>query len=474
MAIGMPSNMQGDLFSRGFPKYNESYYFFSISKDQATEFTKKLAVLVKNEEISTLEKVLADWGLIESHKSTIFPLSNALIAFSMAGLEIIQKGLPNNKLQLDIVKNSDPAFAGGMKKDGTNLNDPEPKEWHPLFRSESIHGLLKVAGSSADQVETKLNRIKGLLGHPTVIADIEAQSLPASVNSRVDGQVREKFKGKEHFGFRDGISQPLLKGIDKTDAITNNPYMVTPRRAIIVGKESLPGGLTGGYVARPGWMLDGSFLVFRKFEQDVGKFQELTSEFKSASCISADQFGARLMGRWQSGAPYVRSPGSDPGFDPKGENSNEFTFASPKGCALAAHIRKTNPRDDGEVTPFKRIVRNGIPYGTDYADDKTGKRGLLFACYQSSIENGFQEIQTTWANKVKFPRDSHNDNEAGHDPFIGQPAKDEQFRTTLFDENNAIVTTKIGGLIPKLVTLQGGEYFFAPSISALLGELGSA
>jgi hypothetical protein len=47
-------------------------------------------------------------------------------------------------------------------------------------------------------VKTKLDRIKGLLGHPTVIADIAAQSLPASVNSRVDGQVRPgKFKGKE-------------------------------------------------------------------------------------------------------------------------------------------------------------------------------------------------------------------------------------------------------------------------------------
>jgi hypothetical protein len=85
-----------------------------------------------------------------------------------------------------------------MKKDGPNLNDSEWKDWDPLFQSQSIHGLLKVAGSSADQVKTKLERIKGLLGHPTVIADIEAQSPPASVNSRVDGQVREKgFKGKE-------------------------------------------------------------------------------------------------------------------------------------------------------------------------------------------------------------------------------------------------------------------------------------
>jgi hypothetical protein len=96
MATGKPSNMQGDLFSRGFPKYNESYYFFSISNDPATvtEFTKKLAVLVKNKEISTLEKVLLDWKEVEAHKGTIYPVSHALIAFSMAGLRRVS--LPTN------------------------------------------------------------------------------------------------------------------------------------------------------------------------------------------------------------------------------------------------------------------------------------------------------------------------------------------------------------------------------------------
>lgn len=95
-------NMQGDLFSRGFPKFNETYYFFSITSDKEKEkkFTQALVELGKKE-ISTLEKVLADWDAIDrakvtdaaakardpNAKETIVNVSNALIAFSQAGLK---------------------------------------------------------------------------------------------------------------------------------------------------------------------------------------------------------------------------------------------------------------------------------------------------------------------------------------------------------------------------------------------------
>ncbi|KAH0556984.1 hypothetical protein GP486_005228 [Trichoglossum hirsutum] len=58
-------------------------------------------------------------------------------------------------------------------------------------------------------------------------------------------------------------------------------------------------------------------------------------------------------------------------------------------------------------------------------------------------------------------------------PFHWSAGQDEQLQTTLFDENNKAITPRFGDL-PKQITLEGGENFFAPSISALLGELGSA
>ena len=52
---------------------------------------------------------------------------------------------------------------------------------------------------------------------------------------------------------------------------------------------------------RPGWMVEGSFLVFRKLEQNVQGFLDLTDKFASGASANADQFGAKLMGRWKSG-----------------------------------------------------------------------------------------------------------------------------------------------------------------------------
>ena len=117
--LNFRNNVQGDLFSRGFPKIHETYYFFSIIAGKEKEFTQKLAVLGKSGQISNLTKVLADWKKIDSRpQGAIIDVSNALIAFSMKGLEKIQAGLGGTGLQLASLKESDPAFDAGMATDG--------------------------------------------------------------------------------------------------------------------------------------------------------------------------------------------------------------------------------------------------------------------------------------------------------------------------------------------------------------------
>ena len=84
----------------------------------------------------------------------------------------------------------------------------------------------------------------------------------------------------------------------------------------------------------------------------------------------------------------------------------------------AAHIRRTNPRDDLEVPPDgtepisvepSRIMRRGIPFGPELTvhEQATGvtehDRGLLFVCYQSSLVNGFQKLQQG-ESLMKFER----------------------------------------------------------------------
>ena len=87
MAAVNLDNIQGDLFSRGFPKINETYYFFSIVPGKEKDFSKALAALGKSGQISSLRKVLADWVQVDgAAKGDIVPLSNALIALSKKGL----------------------------------------------------------------------------------------------------------------------------------------------------------------------------------------------------------------------------------------------------------------------------------------------------------------------------------------------------------------------------------------------------
>lgn len=83
-----------------------------------------------------------------------------------------------------------------MAQDGPDhLFDPPAADWDPLFNTTPIHGILKIAAESQESVDSKMDDIKRILGHPNVIADIPASSLPTAQNSRLDGQVRPKEEG---------------------------------------------------------------------------------------------------------------------------------------------------------------------------------------------------------------------------------------------------------------------------------------
>lgn len=93
-------DIQGDLFNRGFPKFNEVYYFFHINTNKEKDFSRNVKKLVTGEDkhISSLRKVLDDWKGVDAAaqhnrkiddpaKKEIVPTLNALIAFSKAGLD---------------------------------------------------------------------------------------------------------------------------------------------------------------------------------------------------------------------------------------------------------------------------------------------------------------------------------------------------------------------------------------------------
>lgn len=88
--------------------------------------------------------------------------------------------------------------------------------------------------------------------------------------------------------------------------------MVTDQNIIMV--TSKPPGTQDGIEAdpkkRPSWMVGGSFMAFRKLEQDVQRWIDLVNKFAEGGCKDAEHCGAKLMGRWRSGEDPKPSPAS--------------------------------------------------------------------------------------------------------------------------------------------------------------------
>lgn len=160
---------------------------------------------------------------------------------------------------------------------------------------------------------------------------------------------------------------------------------------------------------RPAWAKDGSFLAFRFLQQlvpEFDRFLELNApQVNDPAANTAELLGARLTGRWKSGAPIQVTPFKDDpklAADPKRNNVFTFDKGNQDKCPFASHVRKMNPRGDidtkTDINPH-RVIRRGIQYGPEVNDlekkqHKTEKdRGLLFVSYQSSLGRGFQFLQ---------------------------------------------------------------------------------
>jgi len=311
---------------------------------------------------------------------------------------------------------------------------------------------------------------------------------------------------KEHFGWRDGISTPIIDGFGGKDAVSASWTAPFPAGEFVLGYkneyeaytesptvalEDDPDGLLPVTPDKTAKDLgrNGSYLVYREMTQDVPAFWKYLADNSREAPIaerarSAIELGAKMVGRWPGGAPLISSPRAD---DPRHAQHNAFTYYDRDrvgiSCPLGAHIRRANPRDhlpsdhdDEDSVQMVRkhqMIRRGRAFGPPLASSMEprdflatppdGKeRGLHFICLVGHIGRQFEFVQRAWINSPNFAalfKDA--------DPIIGvhRPSTDPN-ASDEFTCPTALVRRKYKGLT-QFTQLVGGAYFFLPGIQAL-------
>jgi Dyp-type peroxidase family len=441
-----------------------------------------------------------------------------------AGLAVSAGGL--RLLGIDPATLGDPAFAAGLWQRSGLLGDPVG------------------AGVDGDRRGWVVGGDEASTPHAFVVlggeAEAELDEWVAALQQDPDGAVGFSQRGvvldgaKEHFGFRDGVSQVGIRGrlstaaqhfltrrwIDPADerarawARPGQPLVWPGQFVFGYPRQDRSAELDPGPVASvPKWAVDGSLLVFRRLRQDVRRFREFTAaESDRLRAIpgfeewAQDRFEAALVGRWADGSALMRAQRSpDPAavddmlavnYFHYGEQTTSVNVCADPAvagegldvalaagelrevggapgdaagvrCPRFAHVRKVNPRDrttdqgGREATLPIQVLRRGITWGNPYQPDEpegAGDRGLLFMCWQTSIENQFELLTARWMNQDKAPEVLAV---SGHDVLVGQaPVRRCAFRGA--DGRTERVEATARWIVPT-----GGGYFFAPSLPAL-------
>jgi Dyp-type peroxidase family len=406
------------------------------------------------------------------------PLLN--VAFTHAGLLAI--GLDAAlcaRFSTPFVQGSDDEYRARVNGD---VGDSAPGQWAWGSNRSPVHVLLLVYAKTRASVTAYAERYVA-----------EAARVGLELVQSLEGTTLAD--RKEHFGFRDGIAQPVVEGSGRAEVEGNT----IAAGEILLGHKDGYGNVSPSPLSSCGFAFghDGSYLVFRQLAQDVPAFWRYCAEQQGSE--RAIQVASKLVGRWPSGAPLVRHPDKDPN-DARFIDEDDFSYLASDGdndrygarCPFGAHVRRTNPRDwqlgespeeSRRLSNLHRIVRRGRPYGRPLLESmspvglieaakstngsaREAERGLQFLCFNASIERQFEFIQQQWCNNPKFAGLNSD-----ADPLLGlrRPAPELGTDPASF----AVQSDVKRGLaarctaLPQFVRVVGSAYFFMPSLAAV-------
>ncbi|MCW3099973.1 MAG: hypothetical protein JWL77_5591 [Chthonomonadaceae bacterium] len=507
------SNIQGNIFG-GFSKDHRIMLFLQFTdaakarvwmKGMACNISSSEEVLAFNDLFKLIRKSKGIEGVVRATWTNIAFTSSGLKALGVPDFEINQ--FPD-------------AFRQGMAARANRIGDVDrnaPTHWVGPFGAPErpVHAVLIVDSDIASDLDPSIAGTTLAQYKKSIDDTVGAVKI---VYSQV-GATRVDQPGHEQFGFKDGVSQPGIRGVDLPDDPLNDPNQGHPGQDLLHpgefvlgyptqigtpdpladGPNPLPGPIS---MNGPRWSKDGSFAVFRRLKQDVKGFRDNVDKLAHTLDWHKDLAGASLVGRYASGCPLERlksqqgsfkpaqiDPGiTDPGAAADDSVNNFFEYgddADGKIVPRSAHIRKAYPRDqvgtlasgtDTESrTQTHRLLRRGIPYGNSLGAPSGGgpdeDRGLLFLCYQKDIEAQFEFVQTRWVNDPNFPCPEAAKNKDGTStgdcPGDGQPDGEDPIMAQTTAGGFVIPGKPLRTSITHFVTTTGGDYFFAPSIEAL-------
>ncbi|HCN17523.1 MULTISPECIES: Dyp-type peroxidase [Psychrobacter] len=399
-------------------------------------------------------------GSKEWHKDMKATLS---IVMTYEGLEAL--GVPQSSLE-----SFPESFKAGMAKRANKLRDFDvnaPENWVAPFGDKGdIHIGAGIIADTKEKWQAKFDELKN-----TLKDHIDEQN-PA--NGDIEILIEHDFGSDDNvknvFGYRDGISNPEIKG----SGIQTPPSL--DGEAISAGEFVL------GYKGEAGTIppmpqpevlgKNGSFMVLRAYHSHVAAFNKFLKD-NTDTDEEAELLGAKMWGRWRSGAPLILSPEQDDeklGDDPN--RNNDFGYKDDpygKKCPFGAHIRRMNPRNSKDFilsdVRVHRIVRRSVGFGEvlppDVLEDDGKERGLFFIGINAHAMETVEFLQSQWINDGNFMSLGEE-----KDPMVGLHHGDKDSDADKFTVPADPIRKRYHG-IETFNTLQGGEYFFIPSLSAL-------
>lgn len=486
------------------------YVFFNVrnaakGREFVGEITKKVTTSV-------------EWG--DGQGQMKQPDWTVNIAFTYQGLKDL--GVPTASLI-----GFSPEFVSGMKARKDILGDDgpsSPEHWDPIWREnrvergKDVHIFISLNARQSALLEESYAWLLQVAGryHGSVVQLSGHVGDDGAILGYQDAKVvmeNGKPSHKEHFGYTDGISDPVFEGVpyDESRVKGRGKPMPDGKWAPLATGEFLLGHVDEAkeYPPAPEPILlsrNGTYMVYRKLHENVATFERYLEEHGNKFPGGKELLAAKFVGRWRdNGAPLVRAPdaASKAEFDAQYAAANQqgkddllsdFTYDKDMSggmCPFSSHIRRINPRaslqmihEDGDkpgslkvsknafdtpgaLSNRRRLLRRGLPYGevkdkNNPTDD--GNHGIVIMMVNADINRQFEFVQQQWINYG-------NDFRAGNDKEIitGNHSLDDHYpsKAVIQVDPNSNETPYILPKIPRFVETRGGDYFFIPSMTAL-------